>query len=161
MVNIRPATLDDLEALIELGSVMHAEGAYAFLPYHRDKAADVILEHLETPESQCVFVAVADEAPVGMLAGSISEYYFCDERIASDTFLFVTPEHRSWSAAVGLIRAFRDWATALGARELCLSISSNVRVERIAKLYERLGLSFVGGTFKQRLGRTEPTTELT
>ncbi len=74
MVKIRLGTLDDLEALIELGSMMHAEGAYAFLPYHRDKAGNVILEHLETPETQCVFVAVLGETPVGMLAGSISEY---------------------------------------------------------------------------------------
>jgi GNAT superfamily N-acetyltransferase len=86
-----------------------------------------------------------------MVAGFLSDYFFCNETIASDNLLFVDRQHRGTLAAVRLLRAFRKWAAARGARELCLGISTVVDAERIGKLYERMGLSRVGAIYKQRL----------
>ena len=145
------ANAGDVETLIELCEHMHDETAYAFLPFDRAKVRRVIEAYLANPASHCVLVVRSENTPVGMLLGYISEYDFCDATIACDSVFYVLPQFRSWRAAAGLIRAFRDWAAERGAREVCMGISSNVEVARITKLYERLGLTCIGGTFKQRL----------
>ncbi|HLJ44681.1 MAG TPA: GNAT family N-acetyltransferase [Bryobacteraceae bacterium] len=150
-VEIGYANAGEVETLIDLGERMHDETAYAFLPYDRGKVRRVIEAYLANPASACVLVARSENTPVGMLVGYLSVYDFCDETIASDSVIYVLPEFRSWRAASGLIRAFRDWAAQRGAREVCLGVSSNVEVARTTKLYERLGLTYIGGTFKQRL----------
>jgi GNAT superfamily N-acetyltransferase len=148
---IRPIRDDDTDALINMGARMHAEGAYAFLPYDRDKVRRFIGSFLQDTETRCGIVAEQDAHLVGMLAGYLNQYYFCDERVACDSVLFVEPNQRSGTAAVRLVRAFRAWAIERGAAELGLGISSNVHVERTGRLYERLGLTHVGGIYKQRL----------
>ncbi len=145
------ANAEEIDTLIDLGQRMHDESAYAFLPYDRRKVRRLFEDYLADPANFCVLVVRSENVAVGMLMGYISEYDFCDETIASDTVLYVLPQHRSWRAAAGLVRGFREWAALRGARELCLGISSNVSVARTTKLYERLGLTYVGGTFKERL----------
>jgi GNAT superfamily N-acetyltransferase len=151
-VNVRCANEEDVPALVELGFQMHQEGAYAFLPFDREKVRRFILNALERPDSNCVLVAEEEGLVIGMLGGYVSDYFFCDERLACDTAFFVQPGHRSGVAAAKLVRAFRDWAVTQGAREVCLAISSGTRTERVGRFYEHLGLRSVGGVYKQRLG---------
>jgi GNAT superfamily N-acetyltransferase len=151
-VRIRPATPPDIDAIVELGASMHRESAYSFLPFDPGKVRGMLLDYLADAASCCIFIAECNTAPAGFLAGELSGYYFCNELVACDTALFMARQYRGSAGAAGLIRAFRDWAVSRGARELCLSISSNVHSERTGRFYEGLGFSFVGGTFKQRLG---------
>jgi GNAT superfamily N-acetyltransferase len=151
-VNVRRGRAEDAEALIGLGYQMHQEGAYAFLPFDREKVRRFILQGLEHPENSCVLVAEEAGAVVGMLGGYLSDYFFCDERIACDAVFFVEPGHRTGVAAVKLVEAFREWALEHKARELCMAVSSGENADRAARFYIRMGLSPVGGVYKQRLG---------
>ncbi len=151
-MRIRAATAADLEPLVKMGARMHAEGAYAFLPYDREKLRRLGVHFLEHPETHCVLVAEEAGAVAGMLGGYLTDYYFCDQKLACDMFFFVDRPHRLTSAAARLIAAFREWAAARGARELCLATSLGVNTEKIARFYEGLGLTCVGGVYKQRLG---------
>jgi len=153
-VNIRPASGHDVSAAISLGSQMHRESAYAFLPFDCEKVRRFILSHIEHPESHCALVAEDQGAVIGMLGGYVSDYFFCDEKVACDTVFFVHQAHRSTAAAAGLVRAFREWAEARGVREICLAISSGTRAERTGRFYELLGFRCVGGVYKQRLGES-------
>jgi len=148
---IRAATAADVEPLVEIGARMHAEGAYRFLPYDAEKLRRLGAHFLEHPDTHCLLVAEHDGVLVGMLGGYLTDYYFCEEKLACDQFFFVDRSWRGSRAAVRLVGAFRDWAAARGARELCLATSLGGNIEKIGRFYEGLGLTCVGGVYKQRL----------
>lgn len=148
---IRPGRYEDIEQLIEMGERMHNEGAYAFLPFDREKVRRLMISYINDRETQCGLVAEEAGVVVGMFAGYVSDYFFCDEKVACDMILYVDREHRGSSAAVRLIRAFRDWAGERGSRELCLGVSTQINTETTGRFYEKMGLSLSGGLYKQRL----------
>ena len=148
---IRPPLEGDIETLLDLGAQMHRESAYSFLPYDRQKVRAFIVSYIEDRITRCSLVAEIDGAIIGMIGGTIMDYYFCHEVLVADEILFVRSDHRTGMAALALIRGLQKWATHQGARELCLSVSSSVNYEATDKLYERLGFNRVGGVFKKRL----------
>ena len=148
---IRPGKHDDIAQLIELGERMHRESAYAFLPFDHGKVTQFMTGYMDNPETHCGLVAEEGGVIVGMLAGYLTDYFFCDEKVACDMVLYVDRESRGSSAAMRLIYAFRDWARACGARELCLGVSTEINPETTGRFYEKMGLSRSGGLYKERL----------
>jgi GNAT superfamily N-acetyltransferase len=149
---IRHPQSRDIDELVEMGARMHAESAYSFLPYDRRKVRRFIQSCIDDPAGFCGLVAEEDHRLVGLFAGSLIEYFFCNDVVASDIVLYVDPEHRQGLAALRLVRAFSEWAAKRGAREVCLSVSTNVKPDQTGAFYERLGFVRVGGVYKQRLG---------
>ncbi|MBM3748747.1 MAG: hypothetical protein FJW34_23480, partial [Acidobacteria bacterium] len=86
---IRTATAADVEPLVEMGARMHAEGAYSFLPYDAGKVRRLGACFLQNPDTHCLLVAEHGGALVGMLGGYLTNYYFCEEKLACDQFFFV------------------------------------------------------------------------
>lgn len=148
---IRAITNQDISTLIELGQDMHQESAYAFLPYNKEKVHQFILDMLNDPETQCGFIAEKNGYIIGMMAGYLIDYFFCDEVLACDTVLFVRKPYRGSLTAFRLIRTFRQWALQHNAVELSLGVSTDINVEKTGKLYQKMGLKYVGGVYKQRL----------
>ncbi len=138
-----------------MGARMHAESAYSFLPYDCDKVRRLILSYVENAETQCGLVAEEDGRPVGMLAGYITDYFFCDEKVACDYLVFIDLPYRGGTGAARLIHGFQQWAEARGAREVCLGVSTDVDSVATGRFYEKLGFRRVGGVFKLRLGGNE------
>lgn len=151
---VRPATSADVDAIVALGERMHEESAYAFLPYEREKVRGVIQRFIDQPETEFGRVAESGGRVVAMFGGYLTRYFFCHETLACDMVLFVDPEFRGGTAAARLIRAFRDWARERGAREVALGTSTNVHPEATGRFYEKMGLDWVGGLYKQRLEAT-------
>ncbi len=150
-MNVRRVRPEDIERLIALGRRMHQEGAYSFLPFDAGKVRRLMEGIIAQPDAWCGLVAENDGVPVGMLGGYLTEYFFCREKLACDLIVFVEPDWRGSSAAARLIRGFRDWAAERGARELCLSVSTNVHAEAIGRFYRGMGFTMVGGVYKLRL----------
>jgi len=148
---IRPPGYTDVAALLELGAQLHQESAYAFLPYDRDKVRGLIIAYIEDRDTRCGLVAEHAGAIIGMIGGCLIDYYFCNETLVSDEVFFLTPARRGGLTAMRLIRGLRQWAKDRGARELCLAVSTGIRVEATGMFYERLGFTRVGGVYKQRL----------
>jgi GNAT superfamily N-acetyltransferase len=148
---IRTVRYEDIDELTEMGARMHTEGAYGFLLYDREKVRQLITSYIDDSETRCGLVAEEYDVLLGMLFGYLTEYFFCKEKLACDMVLFVDRKHRGSSAAARLIGAFRNWAVACGASEICLGISSKINIERTGRFYERMGLTHVGGVYKQRL----------
>ena len=148
---VRAPTPGDIDRLVDLGAELHRESSYAFLPYDREKVRALVVQYIDDTATRCGLVAEADGDVIGMIGGTVVDYYFCDETLVADEILFVTPGWRGSLAAARLIRALQAWAVARGARELCLSISTGVRADATGRFYERLGFTRVGGVFKKRL----------
>lgn len=130
---------------------MHLESAYAFLPFEGEKIRQLLDSFMADTETQCGLVAEENNRLVAMFGGYLADYFFCHEKLACDLVLFVDEAYRGGSAAPRLLRAFRDWARQRGAREICLGTSTRINTARTGKFYERMGLSHVGGIYKQRL----------
>ncbi|MEA1933717.1 MAG: GNAT family N-acetyltransferase [Thermodesulfobacteriota bacterium] len=149
---IRPARNNDVDEIIEMGSRMHKDSNYAFLPYDHEKVRHLACYMINDPNTQCALVAEERGLLIGMFAGYITDYYFCNSTIASDMILYVEPKYRGSSAAMRLIRTFRDWAIQKGVSEICLGTSTGVSPERTGNFYQKLGFVFVGGIYKWRTG---------
>lgn len=153
----RPA---DLDAIVEMGERMHEESVYAFLPYDREKVQRLFHAFIHHPETWGGFVAEDEGKVIGMIGGFLTDYFFCDEKLASDMILFLEKPYRGGLTAGRLIRAFEQWAIDRGARELCLGISTGVNIDNTGKFYEHMGMTRVGAVYKRRLDR-EPGGEET
>jgi GNAT superfamily N-acetyltransferase len=148
-VKISPFAAADIGEVMELGRVNHAESRLHWLPFDEAKIRASLEKMAASPApSNCAIVA-RDESGrlVGYLAGSIDEYFFCRERVATSIFLFVDPGRRGGLAAVKLVLAFRQWALNRGAVELYIGVASGVTVERTGRFLQRLGLRHTGGNY--------------
>ncbi len=150
-VTVRPVREGDVDRLVELGERMHREGAFASLPFDRDKVRQFAARYATGAPGRLGLAAEVDGKVAGMFAGSISEYFFCHEKIACEMVLYVEPEYRGTSAAARMIRAFREWAAGLGAREVCLGTSIELLPEATGRFFEVLGFRRVGAIYKERL----------
>ncbi len=150
-LEVRPWQAGDRETLLRLCQRLLGESAYAFLPRDESKLLERIDTYLGDHDRRCALAALENGVIIGLLAGYISEYAFCHERIACDEIIYVIPERRGTGAAPRLLRALWEWARERRARELAMGISSGIDPARTGRFFERMGLEFAGGLYKKRL----------
>lgn len=158
MAKIRLAEHADVEVVVALGAMLHAESpTYSPYPYSRTKAraiAQSCIGSLLAPSTDSVLF-VADEGGeiVGMLGGYLTEGLFVDGMlIASDYTFFVRPEWRGTMAAPRLLVSFEQWAKGMGATHIYPSVSTRIDDERIVKFYEAMGYQHTGHNLSKRIG---------
>lgn len=150
-MNVREATAEDFPAMIEMGRAMHEESEFRFLPFDEGKLVDLGREYVSDPYKLLLVCIDSEGRTVGMFAGYLSTYYFCNERLACELFWYVKPESRGTSAAVRMLKAFAYWAQGNKAREMSVGISTGVGVDAFGRMLERMGFAFRGGNYKMRL----------
>lgn len=134
---IRTAQESDADVLVRMGRAMYAESPrYSVVLFSEEKCRALIAKLLPTGG---VFVADFGGLVVGMIAGYCVEHFFGPGKYAGDLVVYVLPEFRGSSAAARLIRALEEWATAQGAGEILLGVSTEVDLERTSTFYQRLG----------------------
>lgn len=143
-MTIRKAAADDLDRLVELGALMHAESRYAALRFNRDKVRALLAQLMQTG-----FVVVAEREGriIGGFAGVVAPHWFSDDKIASDLALFIEPGERGGMAVVRLVRAFLDYAQRHGAVTIDIGVNTGVHTEQTGQLFERLGGKLAGLLF--------------
>lgn len=156
-----PARLD-IAPLVELGRLCHVESRFARLPYDGERVAQRFLQMIEQPLSTTFFVGArhASGQMHGLMIGSVDEYFFSRERIASSIFLLVHPDHRGGLAAIKMVMAFRAWARSRVAAEMYIGVASGVSMQRTGRFLSKLGLELSGGNYSAWLPLPEATTGL-
>ena len=150
-MNLRHATLDDIEAGIDLGRRMHEESEFAFLPFDADKVRRLLHHIADNLDRYCAYVVEHDDCLVGLLVGQVMEYFFCRERLSDDMLLFVEQNQRGSIAALKLMHAYLDWSRDQGVREARVAISTGIDTDKTGAFLERLGFRHVGGVYKHRM----------
>lgn len=136
---IRPATLQDLPALLAIGQDMAAESPrYSRLRFSRDKLA-AALTTLIPADWGFVRVIDGEQGIVAVMLAAVTEHWISSDRCASDLALYVDPRARGTMAATELICAYREWAREQGAVLLQVGVTTGVHTEKTAQLYEHLG----------------------
>lgn len=147
MAEVRPATADDIPALLALGEAMHAESRYADLPWHTPKVCG-LMDWMIANDDGCLLVAEQGGEIVGGFMGMAAEHFFSTSKMATDLALFVPTTRRGGLAAVQLMRAYVTWAQERGIPNPQAGITTGVDVDRSSRLYESLGFKPVGNLFE-------------
>jgi len=105
---------------------------------------------LSSPSVYCALVK-GEEGYYGGIIGIITEQFFGDDLIACDLGLFILQRKRGGSAAPRLIQAFEHWAKEQGAKEIHMSQSTGVEMDRTRRLYESMGYTVTGFSSKKEV----------
>ena len=148
-MNISPPILGDILPMVELGRSCHLESRFSRLPYDAERVSQRFRHMIEQPLSTTFFVAAkhASGTVHGLMIGSVDEYFFCRERVASSIFLLVDPQHRGGLAAIKMVMAFRAWAHTRTAAEVYIGVASGVQMQRTGRFLSKLGLQLSGGNY--------------
>lgn len=131
MTLIRPATPEDLDALVDLGVAFHASTPYRAW-FQADPSAMRRLAEWAV-ENGSVFIAEDGAGVVGMIGMALSPHLISGELYASELFWFVDPGARG-STGIRLLRAAEKWARDKGARAIQMTAPDDFA----AHIYERL-----------------------
>lgn len=138
---IRPATLADIPAIVELGRKMHSESPiFRRLAYSPTKVA-TLCEQLIEFEEGFAWVGGTDQTLYGGMLGHIGPPWMSDEPVANELALFVEKTARGALLASRLLRVFVSWSKIEGARLVIVGASTGVEPERTAQFYERFGFT--------------------
>lgn len=152
-MKIRFSKPADTQAILGLGQKMMEESRFSDLTFNSEKTLKLIESMISRqPDTDCILLAVRDDGVlVGMLAGYVMGFFFCDGYVAQDRVYYVLPEYRGSSAAFKLILAFRRWAESKKVTELSINMSVAIDMERFDKFMKHLGFSCCGSNFAMRL----------
>lgn len=151
-MRVRAAGVDDTEAVFRLGCRMHEESATDFPGVERAKVEHSLALCTQYPEVFWAAVAETGGEVVGVSNAIIGDYAFSSQKRGLVDIIYVLPEHRGSSAAVRLLRAYRQWAEANGAARHYAGITTGIHPERTAKFMTGLGYRKVGEMFIAEAG---------
>lgn len=143
---IRPATIDDAEALAVLGAAFFVEAGMAGRGLEFDP--DSYLRMMEVlSRDGILLVAVVDGSVVGAVGAGVLPAWWNTRVIVSQELLwYVSPQHRK---GVGrqLIEAFEAEAIARGARLIGMSAEQGLRSAALNRLYRQRGYTLSESMF--------------
>ncbi|HMF95098.1 MAG TPA: GNAT family N-acetyltransferase [Vicinamibacterales bacterium] len=143
----RPATLEDLDAIVAMGERFRSSSPiYATRLAANPDQMRALATRLITDPLGIILVAERDGALVGMLAALIYPHFLSGVRAAGELAWWVDPAARG-TIGVRLLKDLERWARDLGAETLDM-IAPSLRVER---MYEHLGYEPIERTYQRRL----------
>lgn len=144
---IREATVADLPAVLAMFRTFVQSQAYReYIGDNPEKSA-AFLTFLMTSADATIFVSEKAGAIIGMLGLMVYDHPMSGERVGSETFWWLNPEHRGYGG--WLLRRGERWAKARGVKRLqMMAPAGNTRV---ALTYERLGYARVEVIFQKDL----------
>jgi GNAT superfamily N-acetyltransferase len=147
---IREATLDDVPGIIGLGKQIHAASTYNNTPFNPNavslKAVTMIRRDFST-----ILLAEHDGNPVGVLPAWISPSFFCNELIACEQVVYVSPEYRRYRHGIALIKTYVAWAKRNNASDIRIgNIGGMTDDDNYGRLLARLGFTRTGGMYVMR-----------
>jgi GNAT superfamily N-acetyltransferase len=152
MIFIRRFRPSDILELLELGKLFHAESSMSWLPFDESKVASICYMSISNPDSNlCLVAEHGVEGIIGSVCGVIVPYYFNDEKIAQDRWIFVDRHHRGSSAGLKLLSGFYEWAEQNGALEACVASAVGIEPEKTEAWLNKIGYQTVGFVTKRRI----------
>lgn len=142
---IRPATIDDIPRMVELGHQLHQNSRYASQEYDGGIVSSFI-EGLISGHG-VAFVAEISGQVVGGFLGGITEQWFSTQKVAFDYSFFIEPKHRHGITAVKLLKAFEHWAVGMGADHIQIGITTDINTEGTSRFYRAMGFDDIGQFF--------------
>ncbi|MBE0418563.1 GNAT family N-acetyltransferase [Pseudoalteromonas nigrifaciens] len=142
---IRTARHSDIPAIIEIGQKVIDKSKTYNAKIDPTKAAYMIRRAISDKKMD-VFIAEKAGKVVGFFIALKDEYWFAKKYYATDIAFCVLPEHAD--QGVWLLRRFIRWCNKNNIENIQLGLSTGLDPEgRTGKLYEKHGLTLVGGIY--------------
>lgn len=146
----RLATINDITRIMDLGEKA-IEASLVKTPLDRLTARRYLAQAIND-KTHVVYVAEKDGVVVGFIIGVVVPYWFSKSRFATDLAFYCEPQHGNF--APFLVRRFMKWAKGQkGVLDVTMGVTSGVaHADRIGVMFEKLGMTPVGGSFTKLLG---------
>jgi len=125
---IRPATLADVPAMVDMGGRFLASTVYRDLMAHSPEQLNVLATMFVSDADKVALLAVEAERVTGMLLALLHTHFVSGERMAGEVAWWVEPDARG--TGLRLLRAAEKWARENGAVKFQM-IAPSPDVERI------------------------------
>ena len=121
MLNLKIATLEDLEDIVDLMVSFKVESPYSTLSTDILKIRTTVLDYLNKDKKESIILLsyskdLKDKGPIGIIVGSIQEFPFSLDKQAYEHIWYVLPKYRKNKVGLELYEAFEYWATRLGVK---------------------------------------------
>ena len=149
-MNIRPATRDDVPAIVDMATKFYAETPHAkHVPLKKECAAGLAII---TMDAGTMLVAEDDDGrAVAMLCAYIDHFTFNDEAMMVNELAFwVDESHRGTRVAMRLIKRMREICQSKGVKFFNMASMSS-SPEAAGRLYQALGLNPVATIYMDAL----------
>lgn len=147
---IRPATFEDLAAVISLGEEMHKSSNFKHLEWDARHFGERVVSLITSPDHD-IFLAVVDGDVAGGILCGIGPGLSTRNLVAYELGLYVTPDYRRTSAASQLLRAYVRWSRDRGAKRITAGNSAGAPDEGYVKLLTKSGFERTGSLMCQIL----------
>lgn len=142
---IREATHADVDALVELGRLMHAESPrFSRLKFSAQRLAATLDGLMAARPLGFLWVSCDDRGIRGGLAAVVARHWCSHDQVASDLALFMRPDARGGLDVPRLVWRYRTWAQEQGAVLVQLGVTTGVHTEATVGLYQRMGMERCG-----------------
>lgn len=138
------SSMEDVERMIDLGREMHAESVFASMPYLEDKLRAFGRYYIDNPKAGVGVVAEDDNGVAAMMAMSVHERYFNDERYAYDMLLYVRKDKRGGLAAARVLKDVEKWAKEQSIKEVMVGIFAGISNDTAQRFYSAMGYEPAG-----------------
>jgi len=136
-MEVRPATLMDVPALVEMGEKFYEEAGYRDLAEFDIKTSFEFGKNAVIHPNYGAFIALDEGEEVGFCIGAVYNYFFNAKVVTGQEIAWwCEPSKRGTKAGIGLFDALENWAEAQGATlftMLCLENENRHKVERFYK----------------------------
>ncbi len=145
-MTIRPAVLEDVPTLVEMGRHFLADSPYAAVFAHSPEQMTELATKLLTIGDDATVLVVEDAGVLtGMLGLVCAPHFISGERMAGEVFWWVEPHART--SGVRLLKAGEQWARDRGA----VAMQMIAPDDHVAGFYERVGYALLERSYVRRL----------
>ena len=150
---IRLARESDIADLVKLAEEFYQEtSAFKHLPLDTDKVARHLRFAIENDGFYSIVATDKHGRPCGLLMGYIGEYWFSNATLTYDQMFYVRQKNRGGMIAPRMIKALEIWAKEKGVRDVYISSSSGIRVERFLRLLKKFEYKAIAAVTRKILG---------
>jgi len=150
-IMVRPATLDDVPALIPMGARFYEASRFGDLVEFDDGSFSLTARHLIENAQGILLVAEDDGARAGMAAGLVFPFYFNVSAICAQELFWWAERNVRAGVGTALLDGLEATARHLGARVMIASAVSGLRDQAVAALYARRGYRAADNSFIKQI----------
>ena len=136
---IRPIMPSDIQQILNLAEMMHAEGKYKHLDFSRNKFSSFLLQLMKA-KSLVGFVSEKEGNIVGVILSYLTEYFFGKDVFLQGIGFYVLPEKRKGKVASRLLEEWIKAVNTIKAKEGCMPATSVSDLEARRLLCSKVGL---------------------
>jgi hypothetical protein len=148
--DIRRAFLDDIPSILKLGEEFTTETGIPeiFNPYFCQK---ILTHYIPSVDGVCL-VLTHNKNVVGFIGGIVQQHMFNPEVvILVEMMWFTSKEYRKTTQNIKLLKEFEKVGITLNASQIYLTLRSNLKADKVEKLYQRMGYIEQERTFTRKI----------